>query len=254
MKRELEEAIAHLDTYGYCLLEERIPEELARSMAADFLELHANPRYQDNIVGDRHYQTLFGILNLDERAWICASHPDATAIAGHFLGPNFRVAEGCSKPTWPGAPAQSLHVDSTREFIQVPDIPWMINSIWMLTDFTVENGATGVVPMSHRSRLSEPPARIDPDSPLIKPVIGRAGSVMLWHAGLFHQARANTGEQMRIGLNVAYYPRWFNNWMENNHRPIWPETYERMPPAMQRLCPGRLGHEREECYEQSRNI
>lgn len=130
----------------------------------------------------------------------------------------------------------------------------MINTIWMLTDFTVENGATGVVPMSHRSRRRGPPPEIDSDSPLIKPVAGRAGSVMPRHAGLFHQARGNSGDQMRVGFNVAYYPRWFNNWMENNHRPIWPETYDRMPPAMQRLCPGRLGHEREECYEQSRNI
>lgn len=105
MNSELQEAKDHLDTYGYCLLEDRISEELARSMAEKFLELHADPRYQENIVGDRYYQTLFGILNLDERSWICASHQDVTAIAGHFLGPNVRAAEGCSKPTWPGAPA-----------------------------------------------------------------------------------------------------------------------------------------------------
>ena len=50
----------------------------------------------------------------------------------------------------------------------------MINAIWMLTEFTVENGATGVVPMSHRSRRRGPPPGIDSGSPLIKPVTGRA--------------------------------------------------------------------------------
>jgi ectoine hydroxylase-related dioxygenase (phytanoyl-CoA dioxygenase family) len=131
-------------------------------------------------------------------------------------------------------------------------VPWMINTIWMLTDFTIENGATGVVPMSHRSRLRRPPPDIQSDSPLIKPVTGRAGSVMMWHGGLFHQARANTSSQIRVGLNIACYPRWFNNWIEGGHQPLWPETYERMPEATQRLCPGRQGREREKVYEQFR--
>ena len=94
MNSELQEAKDHLDTYGYCLLEDRISEELARSMAEKFLELHADPRYQENIVGDRYYQTLFGILNLDERPWICASHQDVTAIAGIFWGPMFGWRRG----------------------------------------------------------------------------------------------------------------------------------------------------------------
>ena len=241
-------AIDHLDTYGYCLLEERIPRDLAQGLAARFLEFHADPACKPYVVGDQHYQTLFGTLNLDDRVWACASHPDAVAIARHFLGPSCRVVEACSKPTWPGAPAQSLHADSAGNFAQVPDVPWMINTIWMLTDFTQENGATGVVPMSHRSRCKRPPPDLDPA--LIRPITGKAGSVMLWHGGTFHQARANSSDQVRVGLNIAYYPRWFNNWIEGGHQPVWPETYQRMPPQMQQLCPGKQGRNRAELYEE----
>lgn len=251
MNDELKEAVDHLKTYGYCLLEDRIPSDVAKSLAGRCLELHDDDRYKQYITGDDHYQTLFGIMNLDDRAWTCASHPDTVSIARHFLGPSCRVVEACSKPTWPGATApQKLHVDSASAFNEVPDVPWMINTIWMLTDFTVENGATGVVPMSHRSRRKHPPSEITPDSPLIKPVTGRAGSVMMWHGGLFHQARPNTSDQIRVGLNIAYNPSWFNNWIEGGHQPIWPETYERMPEDLQRLCPGRLGRDREQVYEQ----
>jgi len=249
MNNEVEWAVEHLKTYGYCLLEDRIPGDLAQNMAQRCLELHADPKLEPYIVGDEFYQSLFGMLNLDDRVWACASHPDVVAVARHFLGPNCRVVEACSKPTWPGAPRQGLHVDSACEFSEVPDVPWMINSIWMLTDFTVENGATGVVPMSHRSRLKHPPPEIKADSPLIKPVTGWAGSVMMWHGGLFHMARANTSEQIRVGLNVAYYPRWFNNWIEDDHQPLWPETHDRMSPEMQSLCPGKLGRKREDVYE-----
>lgn len=248
MDDQLKAAITHLDTYGYCLLEDRIPATVTAALAARCLELHADPQYKSLIHGDQYYQTLFGMVNLDDRVWQCAAHPDTVAIARHFLGPNCRVVEACSKPTWPGAPAQALHVDSAGNFNQVPDVPWMINTIWMLTDFTVENGATGVVPMSHRSRLKRPPDHLDPS--LIRPVTGRAGSVMLWHGGAFHIARANTSSQIRVGLNIAYYPRWFNNWVEGGHQPVWPETFERMPPEMKQLCTGKQGRSRTELYEE----
>lgn len=249
MEDDLAAAMDHLTVYGYCLLRDRIPEGLARSVAERFLELHADPKYGPYKTGDAYYQTLFGVLNLDDRVWGFASHGDVVAVARGFLGPGCRVVEACSKPTWPGAPAQRLHVDSAGEFAQVPDVPWMINTMWMLTDFTDENGATGVVPMSHRSRTKAPPADLLSDSPLIKPITGRPGTVMMWHGGLFHQARANRTDRVRVGLNIAYYPRWFNNWIEGGHQPVWPETYRRMPPEMKRLCPGRLGRNRADLYE-----
>lgn len=245
----LQEAIDHLDLFGYCLIENVIPRREALSMAEDFLTCHDKPEYKEYIHGDRYYQTLFGMMNIDDRTWNCAAHDDVLTVVEHFLGTGYRVVEACSKPTWPGAPAGPLHVDSAGAFKKVPDVPWMINTIWMLTDFTMENGATGVVPMSHMSRRKSPPDRLSDDDDLIKPIIGKAGSVILWHGGLYHIARANTSESVRVGLNIAYYPRWFNNWIEGGHQPIWPETYARMPDKIKRLCPGLQGRHRSERYE-----
>src|SRR5690242_329374 len=130
MSTDVRDAIQHLSVYGYCVLEERIPAELASQLAERFLALHADATYAPYIAGDRYYQTLFGALNYDDRVAVCASHPEVVAVAQHFLGPHCRVVEACSKPTWPGAPAQALHVDSAREFQSVPDVPWMINTMW----------------------------------------------------------------------------------------------------------------------------
>jgi hypothetical protein len=242
-------AIAHLERYGYCVLPGLVPGALARALAARCLKLHAEEECRPYIVGDEHYQTLFGMLNLDDRTWQLAGHPDAVAVARHFLGPHCRVVEACSKLTWPGAPHQHLHVDSAGHFHEVPDVPWMINSIWMLTDFTEDNGATGIVPLSHRSKAKSPPPDLDVDGELVKTVTGSAGSLIMWHGGAYHMARANTGDSVRVGLNVAYYPRWFNNWIENGHQPIWLETYARMPEEMQALCTGRQARHRDEAYE-----
>ena len=248
MSEELQAAIEHLDTYGYCLLPARLPREEALALGVRCLALHDDPACADSIVGNQYYQTLFGMLNFDDRVWQCAFHRDTLAIAQHFLG-SCRVVEACSKPCWPGAPAQALHVDSAHHFHQVPDVPWMINTIWMLSDFTVENGATGIVPLSHRSRLKTPPPEVGHDSELIAAVAGEAGSVLLWHGGAWHQARAYTSAEIRLGLNIAYYPRWFNNWVEGGHQPLWPETYARLPQEYRALVPGRQGRLRGEVYE-----
>ncbi len=254
MRPELLDAVDHLLTYGYCVLEDRLPSDKARTMAVDFLELHADPAHDQHKIGDTGYETLFGMLNYDDRVWDCAFHPDAVAIARHFLGERCRVVEACCKPCWPGAPGQwPLHADSAGEFAQVPDVPWMVNSIWMLTDFTVENGATRIVPMSHHSRLRRPPADLTSDDPSVKSVTGSAGSVVLWHAGLLHGAGPNASvSDVRVGLNVAYYPRWLNNWIEGGHQPLWPETYARLPDEFQSLVVGKRGTYRADEYEVDR--
>ena len=249
MTPDIQAACEHLDTFGYCVMEDRVPADVCDGLVERLLELHADPECQQYNTGDKHYQTMFGVVNLDDRVWTFASHPDVTAVAENFLGPGFYCAQACSKPTWPGAGAGGLHVDSAGLFKDVPNVPWLINSIWMLTDFTVENGATGIVPMSHKSMRKGPPSEIGHDSHLIKPIVGRKGSVAMWHAGSYHQSRANVTNDIRVGLNIAYYPRWYNTWVEGGHQPTWPETFERMPDAMKRITPHKLGHSRAEVYE-----
>ena len=157
---KIQEAIDHLDLFGYCVLEEAIPAEQAERMAEQFFAMHNDPKNRDYFQDPNNdlYQTLFGLLNLDETSWACAAHPDVLAVTRHFLGQDIRVAEACSKWVKPGAPAGSVHTDSAHDLPDLlPDTPWMINSIWMMTDFTEEIGATRIMPTSHR--LRRPPAQ-----------------------------------------------------------------------------------------------
>ena len=126
-----------------------------------------------------------------------------------------------------------------------------------LDDTTIDNGCLQVIPGVHEQPLMDHTKdgffqgsiTQAVDETHAVPIEGAAGSVLLWHGGAWHQARANTSEEIRIGLNIAYYPRWFNNWIEGGHQPVWPETYQRMPEAYRALCPGRQGHTREDIYE-----
>jgi ectoine hydroxylase-related dioxygenase (phytanoyl-CoA dioxygenase family) len=247
----LQEAIEHLDTFGYCIIQNAIPPEEADRMVEHHFRLHqeAENRALLQDPNDDKYQTLFGWLNLDESSWHCAAHPDILALVRHFLGPEARLGEACSKWVKPGAPRQGIHVDSTHDLPPLlPDIPWMINSIWFITDFTKENGATLVAPLSHRLRRRPTPQSLA-DSHLVS-AEGRRGSVLLWHGGVWHGQGGNTTtDQHRMGLNIAYYPPWWNLAREGGHQPVHPEVFERMPPELQELTRHKIGKQCSDIYE-----
>ena len=52
-----------------------------------------------------------------------------------------------------------------------------------------------------------------------------------------------------MGLNISYYPVWWNMYREGGHQPVWPEVFERMPAEMQKLNRHRVGRTRSGLYE-----
>ena len=75
-------------------------------------------------------------------------------------------------------------------------------TIWMLDDFTPENGATAVVPGSHK--LLRPPENIRVWNPDGEILIGSKGSVVFMHGATWHTARPNTTSIPRTCLLGMY--------------------------------------------------
>ena len=99
MNSDLSDAIQYLEHFGYCVLRDRMPRQGPLDLAERCLALHGESDKIPHISGSGTYQTLFGMLNYDDRVWQYAFHQDAVAIARHFLGETCRVVEACSKPT-----------------------------------------------------------------------------------------------------------------------------------------------------------
>jgi len=98
----------------------------------------------------------------------------------------------------PGAQPLQLHIDTP---VPEPLPPWVLkaNSIWVLDPFTECNGATEVIPGSHRR--TRKPNRSDPeDHHGIVKVIAPAGAVILTHGALWHRSGANTSDGTRAVL------------------------------------------------------
>ena len=76
------------------------------------------------------------------------------------------------------------------------------NAMWMLDDFTAENGATILVPGSHLSGR-QPDPELDSAAIWI-PMVGTAGSVVMFEGRTWHSTGVNTTNQTRIGLTPNF--------------------------------------------------
>ncbi|MEE2784679.1 MAG: phytanoyl-CoA dioxygenase family protein [Pseudomonadota bacterium] len=112
------------------------------------------------------------------------------------------------------------HLDM-REFI--------VSTMWAGTDFTKENGATRVVPGSHRW----PEDRIAKEDEIVQAVMPK-GSVVLWLSRTLHGAAGSQTGERRTGFFASYIPDWFRQ-EENQLIAVAPEIAEHLPDRARRL-------------------
>ena len=156
---------------------------------------------------------------------------EARVLAGiaDVLG-EFRLSSLNFRAALPGYGQQALHTDWGGP---VPPGGYQVcNSIWLLDDFTTANGATRVVPGSHRSgsvpRLAMPdPAAPHPDEVQIT---GRAGTVVIFNSHLWHGGTGNRGDRPRRALH-GLFTRRDRPQQTDQKTYLRPETLARLSPA-----------------------
>jgi ectoine hydroxylase-related dioxygenase (phytanoyl-CoA dioxygenase family) len=121
------------------------------------------------------------------------------------LGPDFKLSSLNARSANPQSDSlQPLHADMGGIADELGY--WVCNTVWMLDDFTEENGALRVVPGSHRwrrlpqSELSDPKA-VHPQEVL---VTGQAGTVVVMNAHAWHGGTANRTQKQRRAVHGFY--------------------------------------------------
>jgi hypothetical protein len=146
------------------------------------------------------------------------------------LGPDFKLSSLNIRSANPhGKSAQPLHVDSG----ELPDDRGnaVCNSVWMLDDFTEQNGALRVVPGSHKwMRLPEPGAKVEGEML----VTGRAGTVVVMNAHVWHGGTENRTDRQRRAMHV-YYTRGDKPQQQYQKRLVRPEVQQRLSPLGRKL-------------------
>ena len=131
----------------------------------------------------------------------------------------------------PGEPAQIIHRDQWAfDFFPFPkgyDVS--CNTIWAMTDFTVENGATRVVPASNQ--LDD---GLQFNESQTEPAEMKKGSVLFYTGSLYHGAGANRSEHTRYGINLTYSVSWLRQ-EENQYLSVPLEVARTLPVELLRL-------------------
>jgi ectoine hydroxylase-related dioxygenase (phytanoyl-CoA dioxygenase family) len=136
----------------------------------------------------------------------------------------------------PGQGAQVLHRDRLAwgGFLQRAIEP-QLNTIWAVTDFTRENGATRVAPGSH---LWEDGRGAHENE--ITYAEMKAGSVIIYTGSVIHSGGANVSDGDRIGINITYALGWLRQ-EENQYLSCPPEIAATLPADLQRLIGYSMG-------------
>ncbi|HVN36670.1 MAG TPA: phytanoyl-CoA dioxygenase family protein [Myxococcota bacterium] len=131
----------------------------------------------------------------------------------------------------PGEPAQPVHRDQWAfDFFPFPKgYEVQCNTIWALTDFSEENGATRVIPGSHRfdDKLQLSVADTEPAEM-------EAGGVLFYTGALYHGAGANRSQATRTGINLTYASSWLRQ-EENQYLSCPAEVARTLPTPLLRL-------------------
>ena len=137
----------------------------------------------------------------------------------------------------PGNGAQMFHRDRQAWGKHIPrDMEPQFNTIWALSDFTAENGATRVAPGSHRWE----PGR-QPEAGEVCQAEMRAGSVLLYSGSVIHSGGENQTSDVRMGLNITYCLGWLRQ-EENQFLSCPPDVARDLDPGLQALLGYTMGN------------
>lgn len=162
------------------------------------------------------------------------AHPNSIQACDSFLLPNgehgYQLHVTAALEVGPGARTQVLHREEDPfTFFPVPRPNLIVASMWAITDFRADNGATAIVPGSHKWPVS----RVPQDQEVIQAEMP-AGSVLYWLGGTLHGAGANTSADWRYGVILTYSVGWVRQ-EENQYLDVPKETLDGLSPQVRKI-------------------
>ena len=205
----LEHHRSNLERDGYTILEDLIKPEVTSKILSRVREIEQATLQEAErgtpVDGSSQLRTA-GLLRLDPLFWDVPVQPEVNQVVEAVLGKDFLLTTFSAIDVKPGKNKQPVHPDDALIPLKRPHQPIVCTCMWAISDFTPDNGATRLLPGSHKSD-SAPDYTRDYEGML--PAAMSAGSVLVFDGSLWHQAADNTTtDEWRLGLQVSYCAGW----------------------------------------------
>ena len=240
----MDNALKEIEDIGYTILEDAIEPDLVDALNDELLRLedHLGIVPATNAFEGTKTVRIYNLLALGPDFARIPLHPAVLPLVESVLDPGLLVSSLSSIAIDPGETAQPIHADDQVIPLPKPHPPTVCNTMWALTDFTEANGATRVIPGSHKADRS-PDFGTHYDS---VPAEMAKGSVLVWHGSLWHGGGSNDTSERRMGIAMNYCAGYIRQ-QENQQLGIPLATARQFSPRLQELCGfgvyhGLIGH------------
>jgi ectoine hydroxylase-related dioxygenase (phytanoyl-CoA dioxygenase family) len=149
-------------------------------------------------------QRAYSLLDKTRACDRLVDHPRVLSLLDRLFLPNYLLSNLQVINIAPGEDAQLLHPDDAMYPVPRPRPPLGAATIWAIDPFTEDNGATVVLPGSHRWDSDRRPSEHD--------TRGRAvmapGSCVFFIGTLWHGGGANHSDRSRLAVTAQYCEPW----------------------------------------------
>jgi|SRR6476646_122413 ectoine hydroxylase-related dioxygenase (phytanoyl-CoA dioxygenase family) len=226
-----------LDELGYVVLENCMGPRLLEGLRTRIHELFAEEGDQagSEFLQEEQAHRLANLVDKGDVFQHAIVFPDVVDRVRHVLGSAFKLSSLNARSADPhSSVGQPLHVDMGA--IADDKGFWACNTVWMLDDFTTENGATRMIPGSHRWGKRPQDVLADPSAPHPEEILltGRAGSVAVMNAHMWHGGTANRTPAPRLAMH-AFYCRSDKPQQQYQKHLLRPDVQASLPPDVRRI-------------------
>jgi ectoine hydroxylase-related dioxygenase (phytanoyl-CoA dioxygenase family) len=209
------------------------PDALRRARDEAARVLDTTPFGRDDFEG-RRTRRIYALFAKTRAFDGVATHPVILAVLDRVLR-DYQLSAPAGIEIGPGEVAQPLHPDDAIYPVSRPHGELVVNVMWPLDDFHADNGATRVVPGSHRWTDRQP----GPDD-CVEVIEMSAGSALLYVGSLWHGGGANRTDSPRIGVVLHYAASWLRP-VENHVLAVPRDVVRDLPQRLQELLGYNIG-------------
>jgi|SRR5215510_11245976 len=186
---------------GYVILERAIDRAAIDELVAALAPYEARRPMGRNAFEGLRSQRVYSLAGKGAPFLRLAEHPDVIALLDRTLLPNYLLSTAQSIRLHSGEAAQAWHTDDGFYPVARPHPqPLAVSVIWAIEDFTAENGATEVIPGSHRWGTEHPGMHELERVAAVMP----AGSALVFDAALWHRGGSNRSPGTRLAISPQY--------------------------------------------------
>jgi ectoine hydroxylase-related dioxygenase (phytanoyl-CoA dioxygenase family) len=240
----LEDHLAEIAEKGFTVLEGAIEPDLVDALAADLerLERELGIVPADNVFEGICTARIYNLLAHGPLYGRVPIYPPVLEVVERVLDPGLLISSLSSIAIGPGETAQPIHADDQLIPLPRPHPPIICNTMWALTDFTEENGATRVMPGTH---LADQAPDLTAEHKSIPAEMAK-GSVLVFVGSLWHGGGANRTDERRVGIAMNYCAGFIRQ-QENQQLGLSPDLVRGFPRRLQELVgysvyQGLIGH------------